>query len=242
MREVLQYIGIIAAGIALAIALYKLARKGLASAIRSLLRHEYPGREFVKQNKEIYTAIVEMRALVDADRGYVIQFHNGHEFLLSNPVWKLTNTHEVVRPGITYEASNIQSVLASRVSELIEPILLGDFSGDGVFHGSKCETCKFASRCDSGKKWVAVVQVDELPAGFSKFFLENQNIKTVIECGMANKHGAFGLVGVDFCGQPITDEKQLAEICQRVCHTAERVHFALQYKVFPGAGQQTFSQ
>jgi len=225
--------GGIAAVVILTVVVCRLVRRGIALYIRSLCRHEYPGAEFIKQNRDIYTDIVEMRALTDSDRAYVVQFHNGHEFLLSNPVWMLTNTHEVVRPGVTYEASNVQNILVSRVAELIEPVISGDFDGPGIHLSPLCSHCPFLTRCKKDRKFLSVVQVDELPVGFSRYFLENQNVKTIVQCGMSNKHGAFGFVGVDFCGKAITDPAAISDISAHVCQSAEIVQHALQYKKTP---------
>lgn len=217
----------------MSVGLYKLIRDGIAMAVKRLLQHEYPGKQFINQNREIYTALVELRALTDADRAYVIQFHNGHEFLLSNPVWKLTCTHEVVRSGVTYEASNIQNLLVSRVTEIIGPIIAGDFSGDGISINPACSNCHYQPKCRATRKFCSSVQVPKLSVGFSKFFLENQNIRTIVQCGMSSKHGAFGLVGVDYCGRSVEDAAHLAEISECVCRIAERVQHSLQYKQAP---------
>ena len=202
---------------------YKMTKGRVFRAIRSLFPHKYPGRDFMKQNREVYTAIIEMRALSDSDRGYVIQFHNGQEFLPSNPIWKCTCTHEVVRSGVTYESANLQNLLVSRVSELVEPIISASYDGAGVMEGPKCRICPFKTDCDSKNKRIAVVQVDEMSSGFAKFMLEEQNIKTLLMCGIVSKNGVFGIVGVDICGRKISEEETLIKICECVCQTAGKV-------------------
>jgi hypothetical protein len=215
-------IGGVAVGIALGVFLYVVA-KGLAY-VKRLFRHEYPGKKDLEQHRAIYTALVELRALTDADRAYVIRFHNGHEFLLSDPIWKCTCTHEVVRPGVTYESVNIQNLLVSRVAELVEPIIAGEY-GPGTEHSPCCTECPFSPDCERIHKNLAVIQADDMPEGFAKFFLKNQNIKTILMCGLTSKHGPFGIVGVDFTGAKREDADQILKLTEMVCKAAGRIQF-----------------
>lgn len=191
---------------------------------KTLSGHEFPGKKDIDQHRAVYNALVELRALCDSDRAYVIRFHNGHEFLLSDPVWKCTCTHEVVRPGVTYESVNIQDLLVSRVAELVEPIIAGEY-GQGASKPSECENCQYKPECNRTRKNLVVFQVEEMQAGFTKFFLQNQNIKTLIMCGLTSKHGPFGVVGIDITGAPVGDPHLLNELSARVCETSEKIQF-----------------
>lgn len=192
--------------------------------VRKLNGHEFPGKKDVDQHRAIYNALVELRALCDSDRAYVIRFHNGHEFLLSDPVWKCTCTHEVVRSGVTYESMNIQDLLVSRVAELVEPILSGEY-GQGASRPSECETCQYKAECGRMRKNIVIFQVEEMQAGFAKFFLQNQNIKTLIMCGLTSKHGPFGVVGIDLTGSMVEDPVRLNELAAKVCEVGEKIQF-----------------
>jgi len=197
----------------------------VAWGTRILCRHEYLGKKEVDQHRNVYTALVELRAVTDSDRAYVIRFHNGHEFLLSDPVWKCTCTHEVVRPGITYESMNTQDILVSRIVELVESTISGDYCSSGMHRGPQCSECHQHPECERTKKHLTVVQVEDMASGYAKFFLQQQNIKTVIMCGLTSKHGPFGIVGIDITGAPVADPAQLEELSRRVCDCAERIQY-----------------
>ena len=211
--------------VGLAIGLVRGFRKQIAAWGFKLLEHEFPGKKDVQQHRAIYNSLVELRALTDADRAYVIRFHNGHEFLLSDPIWKCTCTHEVVRSGVTYESVNLQGLLVSRISELVEPILCAEYGGSGIVVGPKCGTCPFKPDCDRIHKNLAIIQVEEMASGFAKFMLQEENIKTVVMCGLTSKHGPFGIVGIDITSGPVKDEARLALMAEQVCRASEQIQY-----------------
>ena len=214
-------------------AIIKYRHRMIAWIVKKLSPHEYPGKKDVDQHRAVYNALVELRALCDSDRANVIRFHNGHEFLLSDPVWKCTCTHEVVRPGVTYESVNIQELLVSRISELVEPIISGDY-GQGVAQPAECENCQYKPECDRTKKHLVIIQVEQMQAGFAKFFLQNQNIKTLIMCGLTSKHGPFGVVGINITSSPVEDPEKLKMLSQKVCEAAEKIQFLFLKKELRG--------
>ena len=186
--------------------------------------HGFPGQDFVTQNRVIYRELTELRALIGADRAYVIQFHNGSEFLLSNPVWKLTCTHEVVRPGVTYEAGNMQGLLVSQVSDLISPILLGESDTPGITMSPTCGDCPDNKRCQSAHKSVCVVTTSALPHGWVKHWQESRGASQVVMCGLSSPRGAYGsLVAGWTAGTPDDPDT----VTRRICVSAENIRFAL---------------
>lgn len=200
---------------------------GFCSFLRKLF-HVLPKKWDVQGHREIYRALIELRALTDADRAYVYRFHNGGEFLLSDPVWRVSCTHEIVRDGVTYEATNIQGILVSRIFELMEPIF-SDASVPGMYRVKICEGCHCEAGCKRVHKYISVVQTEHMPPSFSRFFLESQNIKTVVWAGMASR-SIFGSVGVNFTGSAVVEEGRLGEIARHVCRQAEKVRYAIEYR------------
>lgn len=192
-----------------------------------------PSKQDAEQNMLIHTELVELRALVDSDRAYVLRFHNGNEFLPDNPVWKVTCTHEVVRPGVSYESANIQGIIVSRVHNLVDPVINGESKYKGVSIAD-CNACALKAKCDRANKHVVVVQVGELDGSFSKFMLDGQNIKTVVQAGVVGTGGrVFGIVGVDFCDAKLSDPEEVRVAVEKVCRSAEKVQYYLQYRNVP---------
>ena len=225
-------------GVAIAAVVLTIFKKLRFSLVGSLKRmwvtHPLsPSRQDAEQNMLIHTELVELRALVDSDRAYVLRFHNGTEFLPDNPVWKVTCTHEVVRPGVSYESANLQGLIVSRIHNLVDPLVNGESKYKGV-SVADCNACALKVKCDRENKHVVVVQVGDLEGSFSKFLLDGQNIKTVVQAGVVGTRGrVFGIVGVDFCDAKLSDQEELRLTVEKVCRSAEKIQYYLQYKNLP---------
>jgi hypothetical protein len=179
------------------------------------------------QNSEIYTELVGLRVLTNADRAYVLRFHNGTEFLPSHPAWKLSCTHEIVKNGVTYEAAKLQNVLVSLIPNIINPILTGSSSAAGIVV-PECPECPFQQKCLRENKRVVVAHVDEMESSFCKHHLQTQNIRTSVMCGIAIGGSVFGIVGIDICGIGSTPE-QIVDMTQKVCRATEQIQFLLKF-------------
>lgn len=205
---------------------------GLVPRLIERLRKKSPSKKDAEQNHKVYTELVEMRALTDADRSYVLRFHNGSEFLPDNPVWKISCSHEIVKAGVSYESARLQEILVSRVHNLIDPIITGQSSYPGV-KLADCSKCQFKAKCERDNKHVVIIQVDELENSYGRFLLESQNIKTVVQAGMVGGGRVFGLVGIDICDVKLADEVMIREAADRVCRTAEKIRYHLLFKDVP---------
>lgn len=191
----------------------------------------YPIRREAQQDREIYIELVELRALIDSDRAYVFRFHNGTEFLPSHPAWKISCTHEVVKPGVAYESIRLQNILVSLIPNLVGPVLTGSSSAAGIYI-PECPECLFKKKCLKENKRIIVIQVADMEGSFCKFHLESQNIKTAVLCGIAKNGNVCGLIGVDFCGARLDDE-HILPVAQRLCRSTEKIQYHLQYKKAP---------
>jgi len=182
----------------------------------------------VEQNWDVYTDIVELRALANADRAYVLGFHNGTEFLPSRPVWKLSCTHEVVRPGVSYQAARLQGILVSLIPEIISAVLAGSSHHTGIMT-PECTECNHKILCRKNNKRVVVFQVEDMDDSFSKHHFEEKNIKTTILGGITKNGSVNAMVGIDYCGTRLSDDlvKKMIAI---VCHSTDVVQYHLQSK------------
>jgi hypothetical protein len=199
----------------------------IGKALQGILP-EYPVRREAEVNREIYTSLVELRALTDADRAYVFRFHNGMEFLPSHPAWKLSCTHEVVHPGVSYESGKLQGLLVSLIPNIIGAVLTGTTSALGITI-PKCPTCPFHVKCLRENKRVIIMQVGDMEGSYCKFHLESQNIKTAVLCGITQDGNVYGIVGLDFCATKLPDEK-IVDVSQMVCRATEKIQYLMQYK------------
>lgn len=204
---------------------------GLIYRIIEGILPEYPVRVEAEVNKSIHTELIELRAFTSADRSYLFRFHNGMEFLPSHPAWKLSCTHEVVKHGVSYESAKLQGTLVSLIPNIIGAVLTGTTSAPG-FHIPKCPQCPYHVKCLRENKRVVIINVDDMEPSYCRYHLESQNIMTTILCGIAQDGNVYGMVGLDFCGVRLPDEKIL-EVAQRVCRTTEKVQYYLKHKKDP---------
>ena len=207
------------------------AREWLLKAIPAMLgkvHKKYPDKKDAEQNHRVYNELVELRVLTNADRSYVLRFHNGSEFLPNNPVWKISCTHEMVKSGVTYESSQMQNVLVSRVHNLASAVITGESSYAGI-EVKDCSGCPYQRKCDKDSKHVVVVDVGGMEGSYGKFVLESRNIKTTVKVGMVNSGRVFGIVGLDFCERKL-DGEELNEAVSTACKIAEKIQFHLLFK------------
>lgn len=191
----------------------------------------YPIKKEAEQNREIYNELVGLQAVTDADRAYVFRFHNGMEYLPSHPAWKLTCTHEVVKPGVTYESAKLQGILVSLIPNIVSPVLTGSSTMPGIVV-PECKDCPFQVQCIQQNKRVVILQTDEMSNGYCKFHLEGQNIKTSVLCGIARDGAVFGMIGLDFCGVKLTPD-QVLDVTRKVCRSTDKIQFHLKFNRSP---------
>ena len=82
-----------------------------------------PVVEDTAQSANVYTALQYAMEATDADRVYVLQFHNGGNYYSGRGQQKFSCTHEIASEGISRECNNSQEHRVSNyhtyISELI---------------------------------------------------------------------------------------------------------------------------
>jgi len=221
LRHIALDIIVVSIFAALVLALRRIWPRVKASLLHPPLKNE------VLKNREIYSELVALRALTDSDRAYVFRFHNGMEFLPNNPAWKLSCTHEVVRHGVTYESPRLQGMLVSLIPDIIYPVITGQSNMPGIAV-KRCSDCPFEKKCLAEGKRVIILSVNDMAGSYCRFHMESENNKTTIICGIAFGGTVYGIVGVDFCGVAIPEEK-IHDVCMRVCRSADIIHSLIYY-------------
>ena len=224
-------IGVVLAAVLLAV--MGSLREALLRMVPKLLNklRRYPDKKDAEQNQLIYTSLVELRAKVNADRAYIVRFHNGNEFLPDNPVWKISCTHETVRSGVTYESAQLQGVLISRVHELVDAVITDGVVRRGVMLAD-CSVCMSRQRCKKENKQITIIEVDKMEDSYGKFILLNRNAKMVVQAGVVNGGKVFGIISVDFC-EHVLEGVVLKNTLDQVCRFAERIRYYLLFTEVP---------
>jgi hypothetical protein len=76
-------------------------------------------------HSNVVTALEFMRQETEADRVYVLQFHNGEHYFSGKSQQKFSCTHEVVNEGISIEVQNLQNIRISSMHYLIKDVVSG---------------------------------------------------------------------------------------------------------------------
>jgi len=200
--------------------------------LRRLYRHwrgKCPTPYTMIRDSAICTTLIEMRVVLNCDRVFIFRFHNGEEFSPSEDIWKMTCTHEIVRPGVTYESSKVHGLIFSKVSKLIAPVFTGQSTCSGVHKVGKCSVCMQKDDCARNHRNVICVQVGGVPSSYERFFLEEQNVKTAIFAGLVKNGNVFGIVGAHFTGDEVSGD-QLDRAIDMVCSSSSAIQHIINGK------------
>ncbi len=64
-------------------------------------------------NENIYTALDFLMSEMNADRAYILQFHNGGHYMSGRSQQKFSCTHEIVQRGISRECDSSKNHIVS---------------------------------------------------------------------------------------------------------------------------------
>lgn len=109
---------------------------GVISAVTAVLGMYFKMKYDEKKSKEfnydpslhdnIVSALDFVMEETEADRVYILEFHNGEHYFSGRSQQKLSCTHEVVSEGISAESHNLQNIRISNFHGLIKNIAKGD--------------------------------------------------------------------------------------------------------------------
>jgi len=185
----------------------------------TLKKHE------INKDSKIREILIELRTIVNADRACLFQFHNGSTFTAKNPIWKVSNTHESVAPGISSEIGNLQDIKASSMIETLQSFWSEDYKpGVEKISPEYCGECS-KSCIEHGKK-VIFINVEELEDSYSKSLLVEQGITCVIDVPIYNgEDNCVGFVAINYCGE--RDVENIKVSARDVCRNASQIQFLL---------------
>lgn len=110
----------------------------------------YP--ENIEVHYRIHESVILLREKLDASRVSVYQFHNGQEFSLSNPFWKITNTYESVKPGVSLEASRVDSLMVSLMLDFVNPFYARPGNNNGVIELTELTRALSGTSMSTGRR------------------------------------------------------------------------------------------
>ena len=129
------------------------------------------------QNANIYTALEFMLAESDADRAYIMEFHNGGSYFSGRGQQKFSCTYEVVREGISAEAGYSQDHRTSNHHHYIS-----ELANIGLFQYR---------------------DIAEIKDNAFRSLLKKKGVQSIFNVPLKTLNGKIvGIVGVDYVRQP----------------------------------------
>ena len=191
----------------------------------------------IENASKIREVLIELRILAHADRTSLSQFHNGSTFTTNNPIWKVSNTHESVAPGIASEIGRLQDIKASSIIETIKVLWGGEKpSGISEISTDYCQTKVnwdsaytlegHSCSCNEDEKKVIFIDVNKLEDSYSRSLNVEMGITYLIICPIYNiVNDCVGFVAVNYCGE--NDPEKIKHYCYTICRHTAQIQFLL---------------
>lgn len=234
-------IGITYTGSWILVDLIKIKLKKIANKIKSIFskdpknedqktHHGMPDINTVNLFNIINEDLAVLRSEIDADRAFIVEFHNGQVFASKAPRWKTSKTYEKVRNGVSFEAFNMQNlevtlqwtdflkVLYTKGHEKLPP-------GFTVIRQNP--ECKHSTNCTAPRRTylLNVSQMDK-NMGPTRTLLERQHVYyQILAPILDSKLDLIGYVGADYCAENDINEIILNKNFQpcKICQFASRL-------------------
>lgn len=130
-------------------------------------------KETIEIGNKVDTVLDQLLEDTRADRTYVFQFHNGDYFYSGLSIDKMTNTHEKVCHGISYEQLKYRDIVTAPFRYLIEKIITNK-----VYH---------------------LEHTEEIPHYNTKLMMLDRGVKSAIFSVMSdNTRRPVGFIGIDY--------------------------------------------
>lgn len=180
----------------------------------------------IRRENAIHEILIELRTIINADRTYIYQFHNGSEFNATNPIWKISKTHESVQTGVSPEVARGQSLLSSSLIDLISCFWINThINGIEALAPEHCGDC---GHCEA--HGVFLVDVEQLRPGYVKAFLQEQGVKYSIIFPLVDGDNRIGFLGVDYT-EKITNLDTIKAFTPIICKHGMLIGYTLLKKI-----------
>lgn len=174
-------------------------------------------------DRAIMDIIAETRVKTNADRAYVIRFHNGSYFSNRQPIWRLTCSHESTARGVDYQTmQDVRNLPASNVLDIIVPFWGGISRGvqridvpDPTIEGDM-----------DPRNGVYYIEVNKMDASMGKQLLLSEDVRCAINVPLVSPRDGrvLGLFGTDCLTSLYTPTPKEIEMYKSV---ADRISFII---------------
>jgi len=180
----------------------------------------------IRCDKQIYKELTRLMINVKASRAGVYQFHNGSNFSTNNPIWKISNTHEVCENGISSEIAEFQDMKASLLTPIISSLMDGDATA-GIQRIEPCACERELKKC-TRHGGILRVSPDQITHTYVHSLLLQRNVKFGLMAPIINKDSNIvGYMFIEFCGDGYKDANELLDDAKMICEISGLISFLL---------------
>lgn len=186
--------------------------------------------EYSRGGLQILTLLENLRAKLGCARVSILQFHNGHRFSLSDPVFKMSTTFEAIEKGFVPTSEYIRELLVANYINIVAPILLIDnpVVVPGVFEVDRCMKDEKLAACQKATTPLHIMKVKRDDLAFCAFrtLLDNLGVEAAYTVLLVSPdNGPIGILLIQFNkmeGSKEKVQKATCEICS-VKHTLQNL-------------------
>lgn len=230
-------VGYVLGGILAALFVY--FRTSIANWVKRICsRKKFLPREIVYRTNQINQRLTDTMNHYGADRIYIGNYHNGDHFSpnYKNAIWKITVSHEIVKPGTSRIQKSWQAVLVTNILEFIYPIMTGlllDNQAGAMFVcGNICDNCYETGnrvRILNPNRHTIIFDSASMNECLLKTQMESNGTNFTVMSNLLDGDENIGFVAMDFCHGSVNMEDLIFKIRQdnTLCKTAGFVQYTL---------------
>jgi hypothetical protein len=150
-------------------------------------------KKTTQREVKLQDILSELRVRIDADRAYLVKFHNGGEFFDGTSIKRLTKTNESCRVGVAPDGDSFQAVHTSLVPDLMKFI---------------CES--------STKDTCEIIEVEKLGNSYYKSHLLAAAVEYAVIYRIVLEEKLIGYLGVHYNNKSISSNSDLKKMFPKI--------------------------
>lgn len=175
--------------------------------------------EYTKAGLQIFNLLEKLRERLGCARVSILQFHNGHRFSLSDPVFKMSTTFEALEKGFVPTASYIRELLVANYINVVAPILLSDnpVVVPGIFEIDKCVKDERLAACQKAATPLHIMKIKRDDLSFCSFraLLDDLGVEAAYAVLLSSPdNGPIGILLIQFNKMDGSKEKVQQATCE----------------------------
>lgn len=152
--------------------------------------------------KFINDLVAQLNYALDGDRCYVLEFHNGQDFVSGSPRWRLTQSYEFCADGIASQGFSLREVEVSMVWDMVQVYFShqNDKLPDGIsVYKPEEPYCTLKNRSCPAPKRVYLFDVEKMRNTYTKALLEHHGVFYMLHSPIVDEeNNIVGVICVDY--------------------------------------------